>query len=328
MAIDIVAQDIIIDETTGLQVEDDDVNPLDSPHSTDPTLQYLLGLDDAGGLTSPEVAFQTDFVVASASAGETITSVVLSQNLNGTPFSTTVGVNSDIQTVDGNYVWLFQDPTHANVVIGVIGTSDGTVAPDPTGPLAFSLGLNSTSNTNANLYTVQYVPLLHPDESNPDDRIDLTDRVFASVTGTTVVNFGQLGDAPPGHNNWYILDADVASPQKILVTAHDNGVQAEVNISTQGLGVASQDVRFGRELQIDLISGGTRARVRTLPTRQPRLTTTPTSRTSPARVSRSRSRRRPTPWLTSRSTPIIMTTTRKALISPVMTTIRRSISPE
>ncbi|RWN25054.1 DUF5801 repeats-in-toxin domain-containing protein [Mesorhizobium sp.] len=259
MAIDIVAQDIIIDETTGLQVEDDDVNPLDSPHSTDPTLQYLLGLDDAGGLTSPEVAFQTDFVVASASAGETITSVVLSQNLNGTPFSTTVGVNSDIQTVDGNYVWLFQDPTHANVVIGVIGTSDGTVAPDPTGPLAFSLGLNSTSNTNANLYTVQYVPLFHPDETNPDDRIDLTDKVFASVTGTTVVNFGQLGDAPPGHNNWYILDADVASPQKILVTAHDNGVQAEVNISTQGLGVASQDVRFGRELQIDLISGGTQS---------------------------------------------------------------------
>ncbi|RWP47315.1 hypothetical protein [Mesorhizobium sp.] len=259
MAIDIVAQDIIIDETTGLQVDDDDVNPLDSPHSTDPTLQYLLGLDDAGGLTSPEVAFQTDFVVASASAGETITSVVLSQNLNGTPFSTTVGVNSDIQTVDGNYVWLFQDPTHANVVIGVIGTSDGTVAPDPTGPLAFSLGLNSTSNTNANLYTVQYVPLFHPDETNPDDRIDLTDKVFASVTGTTVVNFGQLGDAPPGHNNWYILDADVASPQKILVTAHDNGAQAEVNISTQGLGVASQDVRFGRELQIDLISGGTQS---------------------------------------------------------------------
>ncbi|AZO67168.1 DUF5801 repeats-in-toxin domain-containing protein [Mesorhizobium sp. M6A.T.Cr.TU.016.01.1.1] len=259
MAIDIVAQDIIIDETTGLQVEDDDVNPLDSPHSTDPTLQYLLGLDDAGGLTSPEVAFQTDFVVASASAGETITSVVLSQNLNGTPFSTTVGVNSDIQTVDGNYVWLFQDPTHANVVIGVIGTSDRTVAPDPTGPLAFSLGLNSTSNTNANLYTVQYVPLFHPDETNPDDRIDLTDKVFASVTGTTVVNFGQLGDAPPGHNNWYILDADVASPQKILVTAHDNGAQAEVNISTQGLGVASQDVRFGRELQIDLISGGTQS---------------------------------------------------------------------
>ena len=53
---------------------------------TNTTLQYLLSLDDPGGLTSPEVAFQADFVVASASAGETITSVVLSQNLTGTRF--------------------------------------------------------------------------------------------------------------------------------------------------------------------------------------------------------------------------------------------------
>ena len=257
MALDIVTQDIIIDETTGLQ--DDDVNSSVAPHSTNTTLQYLLGLDGAGGLTSPEVAFQANFVVATASAGETITSVVLSQNLAGTPFSTTVGVNSGIRTVDGNYVWLFQDATHANVVIGVIGTSDPAAEPAETGPLAFSFALISTSSTNADLYTVQYVPLLHPDATNPDDRIDLTDKVFASVTGTTVVNFSQLGDAPPGHNNWYILDADAASPQKILVTAHDNGVQAEVNVSTQGLGVASQDVREGRELQIDLITGGTQS---------------------------------------------------------------------
>ena len=257
MALDILTQDIIIDETTGLT--DDDVNSSVPPHNTNATLQYLLSLDDAGGLTSPEVAFQANFVQATASAGETITSVVLAQNSSGTPFSTTVGVNSGIRTVDGNYVWLFQDATHANVVIGVIGTSDPAAEPAETGPLAFSFALISTSATNADLYTVQYVPLLHPDATNPDDRIDLTNKVFASVTGTTVVNFSQLGDAPPGPNNWYILDADVASTQKILVTAHDNGVQAEVNVSTQGLGVASQDVRFGRELQIDLITGGTQS---------------------------------------------------------------------
>ena len=144
MALDIVAQDIIIDETTGLQ--DDDVNSSVPPHSTNTTLQYLLGLDDPGGLTSPEVAFQANFVVASASAGETITSVVLTQNLAGTPFSTTVGVNSGIRTVDGNYVWLFQDATHANVVIGVIGTSERP-PPMPVRPSRCVL--------------VQYVPLLH-----------------------------------------------------------------------------------------------------------------------------------------------------------------------
>lgn len=256
MALDITTQDIIIDETTGLT--DNDINPATPPHNNT-TVQYLLGLDAAGGLTPPEVAYQSNFVVASASAGETITSVVLTQSASGTPFSTTVGVNSGIRTVDGNYVWLFQDPTHSNVVIGVIGTSNPLTEPAETGPLAFSLALIGTSATNADLYTVQYVPLFHPDATNADDRIDLTNKVFASVSGTSVVNFSQLGDAPSGHNNWYILDADAASPQKILVTAHDNGVQAEVNVSTQGLGVASQDVRFGRELQIDLITGGTQS---------------------------------------------------------------------
>ena len=107
MALDIVAQDIIIDETTGFQ--DNDVDPSLAPHVTNATVQYLLGLDDPGGLTSPEVAFKANFVVASASAGETITSVILTQNSSGTPFSTTVGVNSGIRTVDGNWVWLFKD---------------------------------------------------------------------------------------------------------------------------------------------------------------------------------------------------------------------------
>ena len=211
MALDIVAQDLIIDETTGLQ--DDDVSV------TNTTVNYLLGLDSAGGLTSPEVAFQSNFVVASASAGETINSVILAQDASGTPFSTTVGVNSGIQTVDGDYVWLFKDPTHANVVIGVIGTSDPAAEPLETGPLAFSFALINTSNTNADLYTVQYVPLLHNSPGDAtlntyDERIDLANKVFASVTATTVLNFSQLGDAPPGHNNWYILDADVASTQK------------------------------------------------------------------------------------------------------------------
>ncbi|MER9404122.1 DUF5801 domain-containing protein [Mesorhizobium caraganae] len=249
MALDIVTQDIIIDESIGL--DDDDIDPVGN---TNTTLQHLLTLG-----TALEVASKADFVHATAGAGETITSVVLTQNADGDPFSTTDGVLTDIRTVDGNYVWLFQDPSDANVVIGVIGTSDPTDEPDEGGALAFSFGLDPTSATNADLYLVQYVPLFHPVATDPDDQIDLTDLVYASVTGTSVVNFSQLSDAPSGHNNWYILDADTASTQKILVTAHDNGVQSEVNVSTQGLGVASQDVRFGRDLQIDLITGGTQS---------------------------------------------------------------------
>jgi len=265
MALDITALDLIVDETTGLQ--DSDVDATNPPYSTNATVSYLLGLDAPGGLTAPQVAYRSSFAQASASAGETISAITLAKDANGTAFSTTVGTNSNIRTVDGKYVWLFQDSTHANVVIGVIGTSDANAAPaapnltdNQPDPLAFSFALVSTTSTNADLYVVQYVPLLNPVAGTTlaafDDQIDLAGKVFASVTATTTVNFSQLSDAPSGHNNWYILDADAASPLKILVTAHDNDAQTEVNVSTQGLGVASQDVRFGRELQIDLITGG------------------------------------------------------------------------
>ncbi|TRC86155.1 hypothetical protein FJV83_06980, partial [Mesorhizobium sp. WSM4307] len=251
--LDITTQDIIIDETTGLQ--DDDINPSVPPHSNDATLLYLLSLDDPGGLPSPEVAFKTNFVVASATAGETITSVVLSQNLNGTPFSTTIGVNSNIRTVDGNYVWLFQDPTYPNVVIGVIGTSNAATMPAPTDPLAFSFALISTSNTNADLYTVEYVPLLHPNATDPDDRIDLTDHVFASVTGTTTNNFsGQ--NAAPGNHDFYLINSANDASKQILVTGFLGANNATANVSTQGFGVNNQSINPTEKLQVDFVTGG------------------------------------------------------------------------
>ncbi|RWN21318.1 MAG: hypothetical protein EOR94_08135 [Mesorhizobium sp.] len=255
MALDIVAQDIIIDETTGPQ-DDDIVVP---PPPLNPTLAYLLSRDDpATGLTSPEVAFQTNFVVASASAGENITSVILAQNSSGTAFSTTVGVNSLIKTVDGNYVWLFQDLTHSNVVIGVIGTSDPSAAPAATGPLAFSFGLNPTSATNADLYLVQYVPLFHPNPANPDDQIDLTNKVFASVTGTTVANFsGQ--NAAPGNHDFYVINSANDASKQILVTGFLGANNATANVSTQGFGVNNQSINPTETLQVDFVTGGTLA---------------------------------------------------------------------
>jgi hypothetical protein len=248
MALDILAQELIIDETTGLQ--DDDTSVSNS------TVTYLLGLDSAGGLSSPQVAFQANFVVASASAGESISSVILSQNSSGTPFSTTVGVNSGIRTVDGNYVWLFRDANNANIVIGVIGTSDVAAEPAETGPLAFSFALVSTSATNADLYTVQYVPLLHPNAADPDDQIDLADKVFASVSGSTTVNFtGQ--NAPPGKHEFYLLDSSSDASKQILVTGFLAGANAIPNVSTQGFGINNQSINPTEKLQIDFVTGGT-----------------------------------------------------------------------
>ncbi|MER9300484.1 DUF5801 domain-containing protein [Mesorhizobium sp. M0621] len=241
MALDIVAQDIIIDETTGLQ--DDDISP-----SSNTTLQYLLTLG-----TSLEVAFKADFVQATGDPGEIITSVVLTQNLDGDPFSTTDGVLTDIRTVDGNYVWLFQDSTDPNVVIGVIGTDDPTFEPDEGGALAFSFGLDPTSSTNADLYLVEYVPLQHPlgGDSNPDDRIDLTDMVFASIEGTSEISFsGQ--DAAPGHHDFYLINSPDDAAKQLLVI----GLNGTANVSTQGFGIDNQSINPNETLQVDFVTGG------------------------------------------------------------------------
>ncbi|MES0076117.1 DUF5801 repeats-in-toxin domain-containing protein, partial [Mesorhizobium sp. M0058] len=245
MSLDITAQDIIIDESIGHT--DDDIEPVGN---TNTTLQYLLTLG-----TALEVASQGDFVHATASAGETITGLVLTQSASGTPFSTTDGVNSGIQTVDGNYVWLFQDSTDPNVVIGVIGTSDPTDEPDEGGALAFSFGLDPTSATNADLYLVQYVPLLHPDATDPDDRIDLTDMVFASVTGTSVASF--LGSAAaPGNNDFYLINSANDASKQLLVIGLNGGT---ANVSTQGFGVGNQSINPNETLQVDFVTGGTLA---------------------------------------------------------------------
>ncbi|QND62888.1 hypothetical protein HB777_02465 [Mesorhizobium loti] len=245
MALDIITQDIVIDESIGLT--DNDIDASIAPYNGNTTLQYLLTLG-----TSLEVAYKADFVEVTASAGETITSVILTQDSSGTPFSITDGENSGVKTVDGNYVWLFQDPNNADVVIGVIGTADPNFEPDEGGALAFSFGLDSTSATKADLYLVEYVPLFHPNPNNPDDRIDLTDTVFASVTGTSVNNF--LGSAAaPGNHDFYLINSANDASKQLLVIGLNGGT---ANVSTQGFGIDNQSINPGETLQVDFVTGG------------------------------------------------------------------------
>ena len=93
---------------------------------------------------------------------------------------------------------------------------------------ALTLGTTTilnTSATNADLYTVQYVPLLHPDATNPDDRIDLTNKVFASASGTTVASFsGQ--NAAPGNHDFYVINSSSDATKQILVTGFLNAANA------------------------------------------------------------------------------------------------------
>jgi hypothetical protein len=253
MALDITAQDIIVDETTGL--DNDDVDISIAPYSTDLTLAYLLSLDSPGGLSSPEVAYKADFVTATATEGDMFSSISLSQSLSGTPFSTTVGVNSGIRTVDGNYVWLFLDPNNANIVRGVIGTSAVDAEPAEGGALAFTFALVNTDTTTPDLYVVQYVPLFQPLTNNPDDRIDLTDKVFVSLSATTTVSFSGA-NAASGNPDFYIINSPTDATKQILVIGQAGGT---ANVSTQGFGIANQSINPNETLQVDFVTGGTRA---------------------------------------------------------------------
>ncbi|TPK99217.1 hypothetical protein FJ934_01845 [Mesorhizobium sp. B2-4-12] len=73
MSLDIPSQDILVDEPTDLT--DDDVDPSIAPDSANTTPQYLPSRYGLGGLTSPEVIFQADFVQATANVAETISAV-------------------------------------------------------------------------------------------------------------------------------------------------------------------------------------------------------------------------------------------------------------
>ena len=149
MTLDITTQTLIIHETVGLDAESDDTL------TTNTLINYMKSktAGTAGDMKAPEVAIQTNFVTATASAGETIVGVSLVK-ADGTAFSTTVGVNSGLTDVDGNPVWLFKDPNSpagTEVIIGVIGTSTRVSPPAPaiTTLLAFALALVPTSSTQA-----------------------------------------------------------------------------------------------------------------------------------------------------------------------------------
>ena len=61
------------------------------------------------------------------------------------------------------------------------------------------------------------MPLFHPDATNPDDQIDLTDKVFASATGTTTASFSGA-TAAPGKNDFYVINSSTDASKQLLVT--------------------------------------------------------------------------------------------------------------
>ncbi|WP_454868382.1 DUF5801 repeats-in-toxin domain-containing protein [Pseudomonas farris] len=199
MAIEITGQDVVLDETPGLQnatatptpagdADDNDilVASLPSEFSTrltalaagTATNAALSGYTGAVGDTGSEAFTVTD--------GATITDISFVDSA-GAPLD---GADSGLFTLDGTSILLYTD-TNNNILLGRAGSA--------TGAIVFAAYIEETGSpvTGGKIWTVEYQPLQHPDGTDADDSLNLLDKVFV---GTSQDLEFSLANAPSGQN--------------------------------------------------------------------------------------------------------------------------------
>ncbi|EJN16345.1 hypothetical protein PMI36_06155, partial [Pseudomonas sp. GM79] len=199
MAIAITGEDVVLDETAGLQnatatptpagdADDNDILVASLP-STFATRLTALG---AGTATGAALSGYTGAAGDTGSNAFTITgggsiSDISFVDSAGAPLN---GVDSGLDTLDGTSILLYSD-TNNNILLGRAGGADGAIV--------FAAYIEETGSpvTGGKIWTVEYQPLKHPDATNPDDSLNLLDKVFI---GATQDQGFSLAGAPSGQN--------------------------------------------------------------------------------------------------------------------------------
>lgn len=264
MALTFTTQSIVIDESAS--ITDNDIT-LAQLLADEPLLYaHLITSNDfpkssAGDLADPEIAWQSGFLSISIPSGTTLKDISFTQNAAGLAFSTTLGVASGMKTVDGQDIWLFADPANENILLARVGANATASA---SGDVAFAVVLDEAADhASAGLYIIQYAALYNPDGSNPDDRITaLTNKIFISADSTAPVVFSDFADVPSGNTSFAIIAPDSAGvgqsgDVQLLVTGFNGSANATVNVSTTGIGAASQSIGVGASVQVDFVTGAT-----------------------------------------------------------------------
>ena len=165
------------DETAGVQGDADD--------TTDAAVAALFaGVTNTSTDLSPTGYAQEPNPVVSSTGSSTGT------DGGTTAFSLAVsvaGVDSGLDTTDGTGIFLFKE---GDLVVGRIGSSSGAAA--------FAVAINSATGV---VSVAQYASLKHPDGTNPDDSVSITDGALLAVVtvtdgdGDTATNSTGIGDA-------------------------------------------------------------------------------------------------------------------------------------
>ncbi|AZD55401.1 hypothetical protein C4K19_3616 [Pseudomonas chlororaphis subsp. aurantiaca] len=100
------------------------------------------------------------------------------------------GLDSGLDTLDGIDILLYTD-TNNNVLLGRAGGPDGAIV--------FAAYIEETGSplSGGKIWTVEYQPLKHPDASNPDDALNLLNKVFIGASQDLTFS---LTNAPSGQN--------------------------------------------------------------------------------------------------------------------------------
>ncbi|KNH43313.1 DUF5801 repeats-in-toxin domain-containing protein [Pseudomonas lini] len=199
MAIGITGVDVSLDETAGLQnatatpappgdADDNDILVASLPSTFSARLTAL----SAGTATGAALSGYTGAVGNTGSDaftvtnGESITDISFVDS-TGAPLD---GADSGLFTLDGTSILLYTD-TNNNILLGRAGSA--------TGAIVFAAYIEETGSpvSGGKIWTVEYQPLQHPDGTNPDDSLNLLDKVFV---GTSQDLEFSLAGVPSGAN--------------------------------------------------------------------------------------------------------------------------------
>ncbi|MEK1837201.1 MAG: hypothetical protein AAAB23_17980 [Pseudomonas sp.] len=200
MAIEITGVDVTLDETAGLQnatttptpagdADDNDILVASLPSDFSTRLTAL----SAGTATGAALSGYTGAVGDTGSNAFTLTDAsgitdISFVDSNGAPLN---GLDSGLFTLDGTSILLYTDTENNNIVLGRAGSA--------TGAIVFAAYIEETGSpvSGGKIWTVEYQPLQHPDDTNPDDSLNLLDKVFV---GTSQDLEFSLAGAPSGQN--------------------------------------------------------------------------------------------------------------------------------
>jgi hypothetical protein len=193
---------VSLDETAGLQnatatstpagdADDNDILVASLPSTFSARLTAL----GAGTATGAALSGYTGAVgntgsnafTVTADPGASITNISFVDS-TGAPLN---GLDSGLDTLNGTSIFLYTDANNDNIVLGRAGGA--------TGAIVFAAYIEETGSpvSGGKIWTVEYQPLKHPGMTNPDDSLNLLDKVF--VGASQDLEFS-LANAPSGQN--------------------------------------------------------------------------------------------------------------------------------